>query len=359
MKVKKMLAAILSVVMITGAVTACGSKEVVNKKTETKSSETAASTEKSGETAASEGAVKTGLSFVADLSGSKDASAEGDGTAQADITLVAVAVDDSGVIVDCMIDQIKSQIHFNAEGGLVTDPETTFPSKNVLGDAYGMRKASSVGKEWNEQAAAVADFAKGKTVEELKGVAVNESGMAAETDLASSATIYIGGFISGIEEAVNQAEHRGAAAGDRLSLVSSTTMSDSKAASAEGEGLAEAYTSAAVVTAKGDVITSCYIDALQAGVNFDTVGKITTDLTTAPVTKNTLGDGYGMKKASSIGKEWNEQMASFCDYVTGKTAEEIRGIAVNEDTAPAEADLAASVTMKIGAYIDLVASALK
>ena len=88
----------------------------------------------------------------------------------------------------------------------------------MLGDAYGMRKASSVGKEWNEQAAAVADFAKGKTVEELKGVAVNESGMAAETDLASSATIYIGGFISGIEEAVNQG--RAPRSGSRRQAVS-------------------------------------------------------------------------------------------------------------------------------------------
>ena len=50
-------------------------------------------------------------------------------------------------------------------------------------------------------------------------------------------------------------------------------------------------------------------------------------------------------------------MASFCEYVTGKTADEIKGIAVNEETAPTDADLAASVTVKIGSYIELVTAA--
>ena len=357
MKTKKILTVLLSAVLAAGALTACGSKEVVSKKEETKASETVEAAESAEKTTAAEGAVKTGLSFVTDLSGSKDASAEGDGAAQADMTLVAVAVGDDGVIVDCVIDQIKSKITFSTEGALTTDPATTFASKNVLGDEYGMRKASSIGKEWNEQAAAVADFAKGKTVEELKGVAVDESGMAADADLAASATVYIGNFISGIEEAVNNEEHRGAAAGDVLALTSATDMAKSKDATAEEEGLAQAYASAAVVTTNGDTVTSCYIDAVQANVNFDAAGKITTDLTTVPATKNALGDEYGMKKASTIGKEWNEQMASFCEYVTGKTADEIKGIAVNEETAPTDADLAASVTVKIGSYIELVTAA--
>ena len=47
-------------------------------------------------------------------------------------------------------------------------------------------------------------------------------------------------------------------------------------------------------------------------------------------TKNQLGDGYGMKQASSIGKEWNEQAAGFCAYVTGKTAAQVAGLAVDE-----------------------------
>ena len=46
-----------------------------------------------------------------------------------------------------------------------TDPATTFPSKNELGDNYGMKKASSIGAEWYEQAAAMAAYVEGKTLD--------------------------------------------------------------------------------------------------------------------------------------------------------------------------------------------------
>ena len=58
-------------------------------------------------------------------------------------------------------------------------------------------------------------------------------------------------------------------AGDTLYLTSTTSLADSKDASAEGDGLAQAYTTAAAITMNGDTITSCNIDAVQANVNFD------------------------------------------------------------------------------------------
>ncbi|MDE6840691.1 MAG: hypothetical protein K2P49_07570, partial [Oscillospiraceae bacterium] len=300
--------------------------------------------------------VKTGLAILTDLSGSKDAGEE-DGSAKSELLLVAVTVGDDGVIDRCVIDMVQAKIGFNASGALTTDPATTFPSKNELGDDYGMKKASSIGKEWNEQAAALADYAVGKTVAELKGMAVGEDGKAADADLAASVTLYIGSFVDGIEAAVNSASHLGASQGDRLSLTSETSMSKSKDADGDKEGAAQAYATAAAVTFSGDTISSCYIDAVQANVNFDTAGKITTDLTAAPQTKNQLGDGYGMKKASSIGKEWNEQAASFCAYVTGKTAAEVKGLAVDESGKAADADLAASVTVGIGEFQALIEKA--
>lgn len=57
--------------------------------------------------------------------------------------------------------------------------------------------------------------------------------------------------------------------------------------------------------------------------------------------------------------EWNQQAASFASYVTGKTADEVAGIAVNEKTAPAEADLATSVTIAIGGFQALIAKAMQ
>ena len=49
--------------------------------------------------------------------------------------------------------------------------------------------------------AALADYAVGKTVDELKGMAVGEDGKAADADLAASVTLYIGSFVDGIEAA--------------------------------------------------------------------------------------------------------------------------------------------------------------
>ena len=45
------------------------------------------------------------------------------------------------------------------------------------------------------------------------------------------------------------------------------------------------------------------------------------------------------------------------DYVTGKTADEVSGIAVDESTHPTDADLASSVTIAIGGFQALIAKA--
>ena len=364
MKRTRIFALLLSALLLLSLLAGCGTTVVVSPEGD-KGDKPAASAapDKTGapETQpAPDGAavpVKTGLAVLPSVSDSKDASAEGDGTAQTEILLVAVTVDDGGVIDSCVIDMVQAKISFSASGALTTDPSTTFPSKNELGDGYGMKKASSIGKEWNEQAAALAGYAVGKTVDQLKGMVVGEDGKAADADLAASVTLYIGSFVDGIEAAVNSASHMGASKGDKLSLASQTSMSKSKDASADKDGVAQAYATIAAVTFSGEVITSCYIDAVQANVNFDTAGHITTDLTAAPQTKNQLGDGYGMKQASSIGKEWNEQAAAFCAYVTGKTVDEVKGLAVGEDGKAADVDLAATVTVGIGEFQALIEKA--
>ena len=76
-------------------------------------------------------------------------------------------------------------------------------------------------------------------------------------------------------------------------------------------------------------------------------------------TKNQLGENYGMKAWGGAVAEWNEQAASFASYVTGKTAADVAGIAVNEKTAPTEADLSSSVTIAIGGFQALIAKAMQ
>ena len=303
-----------------------------------------------------EGSVKTGVAIVASANESKSAG-DADGEAKYDVSVVAVTVDDNGVIQSCIIDSIGTSVKFDVSGAIVSDLTAEIPTKNELGDAYGMKAYAGSAYEWNEQAAALASYACGKTVAELKTGAVDETGHAADADLATTATIYLGGYVDAIEKAVANAQHLGAQGGDELKLAVISSVDGSTSADAENAGLAELYTNVAAVTLKDGVITSCFIDAVQAKVNFDTTGTITTDLTAPMQTKNELGEGYGMKAWGGAIAEWNEQAASFAAYITGKTADEVAGIAVDETTKPTDADLLTSVTIKIGDFQALIAKA--
>ena len=293
--------------------------------------------------------VKTGLAVIANVSGSAAATAEANGKADYDITVAAVTVDENGVIQSCVIDSIGTSVAFDAAGLPVDfDAAKAILTKNELGDNYGMKAYGGAAFEWYEQAAALAQFAVGKTIEEFKG------GYAGDADLATTATIYLGGYVAAVEKAVANAQALGAKEGDELKLAVINTMAAS--AAEEAGGAAELTVDVAAVTMNGDVITSAYIDALQAKVEFDGTGALITDVAATPQTKNELGEAYGMKAWAGAKYEWNEQAANFASYITGKTVADVAGIAITETTKPADGtDLAASVTISIGGFQALIA----
>ena len=128
----------------------------------------------------------------------------------------------------------------------------------------------------------------------------------------------------------------------------------------EQDGTAQLDADIAVLTRKDGVITSCYIDSLQAKVAFDATGTITTDLAAPVATKNELGENYGMVAWGGAIAEWNEQAASFAKYVTNKTAADVAGIAIDEATKPAaDSDLASTVTISVGGFQALIAKAMQ
>ena len=310
------------------------------------------------EAPAVEGALKTGLAVVANIGDSKSATAEEAGEGKYDVTMVAVLVDDNGIIRDCVIDGVSTSVQFDAKGALVTDTAVAPQTKNELGEDYGMVAWGGAIAEWDAQAAALASYAVGKTVDELKSGAIDETGKApAGSDLATQATIYLGGYVSAIEKAVANAQHLGAQAGDTLKLATVTSIGSSKAADAENAGNAQLDADVTALTVNGDTITSCVIDSLQAKVAFDATGAVTSDVTAPVQTKNELGENYGMVAWAGAVAEWNVQAASFASYFTGKTAAEVSGIAVDEGTKPTDADLAASVTIAIGGFQNLIAKA--
>ena len=350
---KKLLAIVLILAMSLFAFTACTQDQPVETpkteepKQEEPKEEEPKTEEPKEEQPLAEGAVKTGLAVVSSIEKSKDAG-EKDGLAQTDSVIVAVTVDKDGKIVQTVIDTAQTKIEFSKDGKIVPDLNTVFKSKQELKEEYGMNKASSLGKEWYEQANALAEYVAGKTVEEVKAIAVDDTGVTTEVDLVSSVTIKINPYKEAIEKAVANAQNLGADAADELGLGVVTTISKSKDATADKAGLAQAYSTYTVATfdANGKV-TSSIIDASQANVEFDAAGKITTDLAVAPITKVELGEAYGMKKASAIGKEWYEQADAFATYVVGKTVEEIKGIAIDESGHATEEDLVSSVTVGI------------
>ncbi|MDD6038881.1 MAG: hypothetical protein PUD20_08825 [bacterium] len=295
--------------------------------------------------------VKTGVGMSVSVSGSTEA-AEEDGTAAADATIAAVTVDANGKIVACAIDVAQTKVNFDAEGKLTTDVATQFQSKQELGEAYGMKQFSGIGKEWNEQADAFAVFCIGKTADEVAGIAADDA------DLTASCTIHVNEFQAAVAKAVANATELGAQSTDKLGLGVATNIAKSKDASDAEDGLAQAYTTVSVVTVdeKGK-ITSSTLDAVQANVNFDATGKITSDINAEVATKNELGEGYGMKEFSGIGKEWNEQAAAYAAYCVGKTADEVKAIELNEG-APADADLVASCTIHVTDFNTVITKAV-
>lgn len=305
--------------------------------------------------------VKTGLGVITLADDSQNAG-DGDGTVSVQASAAAVAVDSKGVITGCIFDELQVKVPFSKDGRIIADKDMDILTKNQLGDEYGMKQASGIGKEWYEQADAFARYVTGKTLEEVKGIKVSEEGRAQEEDLAASVTISIGGLITVLEKAVENAESLGAEKGDLLGIWVDSSIDNSLDASEEDgvAALESLYTAITVKRKPGaeDKLTSCIIDGTQANIYFNKNGQITSNLKEEIKTKNELKDEYGMKAVSGIKKEWYEQAGAFSAYVTGKTKDEIDRIETKDDRAE-DVDLRASVTIKIEDFMDNIEDAME
>lgn len=288
------------------------------------------------------GEVKTGLAVQTTASAS-------DGKLTYNVLMAAVAVDDEGIITDCVIDGISVDV-------IIADVKEgwtqTVQTKNELGSLYGMVAWGNAKYEWDQQAKNFASYVKGKTAAQVKGIAVSESGKPGDSDLASSVTITIGDFKEVVCKAVGNARFRGADSADELILAATPALSGN-------QGQTELSMDVTALTRKDGVITSCIIDAVQAGVEFDGEGKVITDLTAGFQTKNELGDSYGMVAWGGANFEWDQQAENFADYVKGKTVDQVAGIAIGEDGKSDDADLSTSVTIAIGGFRTLIEKAMQ
>ena len=302
---KKVLALILTIAMAAAMMTGCtGTTVVIGECTcpcvteePAVAPETTPATEAAPEAApeteaapeAASGALKTGLAVSANIADTVSATAEAEGEAKYDVTMAAVTVDDNGVIQSCIIDSIPASVKFDATGSITSDVNAAVLTKNEMGADYGMVAWGGAIAEWDAQVKAVADYAVGKTVEELKNGDIDmTTGYAVDgSDLQSSATINLFAYVYAIEAAVANAQHLGAQAGDELVLATMPSVGSSVSCADEADGTAQLDADIVVLTRKDGVITSCYIDSLQAKISFNTAGAITTDLT-APVDRKSV-----------------------------------------------------------------------
>ena len=140
----------------------------------------------------------------------------------------------------------------------------------------------------------------------------------------------------------------------KLGLGACTSFSESYSIGEDHYGQPAAATNAQVdihvaavtLDAEGKIV-SCDLDAIQVKASVDATGAIAADAATEFTSKYDLKEGYNMKGASPIGKEWYEQVDAYELWVVGKTVDEVKA-GVGADEYPADETLKTGCTIKIG-----------
>ena len=194
---KKLLAMILCLVMVL-ALAACnnGTPNNGDNSNGSENGGTPAAPSPNGAT------TRIGLGMAVD-SAVSPAEDDDDGRAEAKVTTCALLLDQEGKILSVKFDCTEAIATYN-KAGAVTWPDT-YKSKKELGYDYGLKKYSSIGKEWFEQVNALEDYCTGKTVSDVSSMQLKEEdgrkGVPAAAELTSTCTISCDQFIEALKKA--------------------------------------------------------------------------------------------------------------------------------------------------------------
>lgn len=238
-----------------------------------------------------------------------------DTAAQFDTTFASVVLE-GNVIKYVYFDVAQDKVTYDATGHVTSD-NTASTSKKALGDKYGMKDKSSIKKEWYEQVEALDKAAKNAV--EVK-------------DVASVGSAIL-------------------------------TKVSGKDASAEKSGESKASSTYGVVALDKDgKVVFTQTDVAQNAVKFTTAGVVDGEAV-AIATKGEKKDEYGMKKVSSIGKEWFEQNQAYDDWTVGKTGKEIADMKVTTNeggkTVTADKDLMTGCTIGVDSLQKVTTTAIE
>ena len=318
---KKLISITLCALMLLFSLAACGEKEEKN--------------------------LKLGLGLCVASPSATDATEDGNGKAQATVTVAAVTLDRDGRIVDCQLDCADTTVEYTADGRALA--KESFMTKHEAGKDYNMVAYGNAAKEWFEQADAFEGVAVGKTVDEVKAL-VAEGNKGSDEVIKAGCTIMVHEFVKAIEKAAAGAVETEAKSSDALKLGVYTQQTTKDAAEdVKGSNKLETTFFAATVDADGKV-TAAATDCIAFEFAFDDKGASTFDTAKAVVSKREQGKNYGMIAYGNATKEWYEQAAGFCQFITGKTLNEAIAIAVN----PAETDVITSCTIGTEDFLKLI-----
>lgn len=132
--------------------------------------------------------------FAATGLGSVTSGKVSEGKVSVDTIMCAVTLDADGKITGVDFDEVQASA--TAEADATFQPKT----KRDLGEAYGMKAYSPIGKEYSEQMDALEAWCIGKTLEEVI------AGSADDADLKAGCTVYNGNLIMALEKAVANAK---------------------------------------------------------------------------------------------------------------------------------------------------------
>lgn len=276
-----------------------------------------------------ENGLYTGLGHVISVAQSTD------GSHFSEAVTVALTLNKDKQIVNVKADVLEAMISWDATG-VLENTESVIVESAI--------EASNT--EWINAITAFETAVVGLNLEEVKALTdVNEQ------------------LVAATEEAINGALSLGATEGDTLGLglINDYTYdqgSNSRDASSEKDGQAQMYATYVVVTVNQDTITSAMVDTSQAKVNFNTEGKITSDINAPVLSKNELGADYGMIVASGIGKEYYEQAFGVADFLQNKTVSDFVGAVDAESGRASDEDLKSSATIGLTTFVDAVEKAV-
>ena len=287
-----------------------------------------------GSSAAQSAAWRTGLGVLTETTGT-------DRAGNIHTVAAAVLLDADGKLAGVTLDELELSVSADSTGKVTTPTDTR--TKRQKGKDYPLAEVSGLKKGWAEQADAFGSWLEGKTPDEVKKLKTDADGKPTEADLLSGCTIAVDRYRDAVVRACENAQVLGAARGDTVKLgVEVAEMPQGLAGTDDKDAQVQAKITLAVVTMDENArVTSAIGDMTEPELSVS-----------AEYTKNELGDRYGMRSASALGKEWYEHSAGWCGYLKGKNAVEIGKLSADGT----DADLKALCTISV---TDLQKAALK